>query len=228
MFGREAYIDLITKMHESGLSFSTNWNKKLSKNDVLLRHDVDFSISMALNISKIEHSLKVKSTFFFLLSSNFYNLLSKVNVEKIHKIISLGHKVSLHWDPTVHENEKTFLTEKQTFEEILGVNVDIVSIHRPKKFLNNNNRDLFGTSHTYQNRFFRDMSYLSDSAGTPVQKKINNYLNNRNQFGLQLLLHPIWWEKKTENPTDTLNNWLLENTDFLKSEISLNCKTYKS
>ena len=171
MFGKEAYIDLITKMNEAGLSFSTNWNKKLSKNDVLLRHDVDFSISMALNISKIEHSLKVQSTFFFLLSSNLYNLLSKVNVEKIHKIISLGHKVSLHWDPTVHENEKTFLTEKQTFEEIFGVNVDIVSIHRPGNFLNNNNRDLFGTSHTYQNRFFRDMSYLSDSAGTPVQKR---------------------------------------------------------
>jgi len=228
LFGRNAYINLIARITDAGLSPSTNWAGELGENDFFLRHDVDFSVSAALSIAKIEHSLGLQSTFFFLLSSNLYNLLSKTNSDQVREIRDLGHKISLHWDSTAHRDEQAFLTEKQAFEEVFEVTIDIVSAHRPAEFLRDNDRNLFGVPHTYQNRFFKEISYISDSAGTPVQTKVEHYLDSRNQNGLQLLLHPIWWINETDSPTTTLNHWLLENTDFVRNQIRANCKAYNS
>ena len=35
------------------------------KNQIILRHDIDYSPTAALKIAKIDHELKVKSHFFF-------------------------------------------------------------------------------------------------------------------------------------------------------------------
>ena len=48
------------------------------KNDkqVILRHDVDVSIDLALKMAILENNSNVKSTYFFLLSNLSYNLLA--------------------------------------------------------------------------------------------------------------------------------------------------------
>ena len=227
MFGKNSYIKLINQIIDAGLVPSTDWAEQMGSDDFYLRHDVDFSVSAALKIAEIDHSLGVESTFFFMLSSNFYNLMSNNNLDKVRKIRDLKHKISLHWDPTAYKEEKPFLTEKKVFEELFNVSTDIVSVHRPGDFMKDNDRQLFGVAHTYQNRFFKYMSYISDSAGTEVQIKVGQYLENRNKNGLQLLLHPIWWTDELNSPTSTLNKWLLKNTNFIRSELRTNCKTYK-
>ena len=70
------------------------------------------------------------------------------------------------------------------------------------------------------------MKYISDSGGKDPLILINKYLSNRKGKGLQLLLHPIWWNSNSINPTKTINNWLLENNNILVDEIRANCKTY--
>ena len=65
------------------------------------------------------------------------------------------------------------------------VEVDIVSIHRPGVFLNNNNIDLFGSKQTYQNKYFKKMKYISDSSGRDVSHDLDNYLESKkNRFAL--------------------------------------------
>lgn len=41
------------------------FNKKIKKKNILLRHDVDFSLEEAFTIAKFEYKKKIKSNFFF-------------------------------------------------------------------------------------------------------------------------------------------------------------------
>lgn len=225
MFTLENYKSLIDNLKSKSLHFSIDWSQCYSST-VLLRHDIDFSIKDAFRIADLESSLNVKSTFFFMLSSNMYNLMSKSNMGLVKEIYEMGHKISLHFDPTAYSDLDPFINEKNFFESAFDTTVDIVSIHRPGIFLQDNNRDLFGISHTYQDKYFNDMTYISDSGGKRVDEKILNYLSQKNLPGLQLLLHPIWWTRGSGSPTETLNLWRESNTRFMTEEIILNCKTY--
>lgn len=216
---------MLSNLKSQNLHFSIDWSESDS-NTILLRHDIDFSVEDALKIAALESSLNVKSTFFFMLSSNMYNLMSKANRNLVKEIYEMGHKISLHFDPTVYSDLDPFVDEKNFFERAFDTTVDIVSIHRPGIFLQENNRDLFGIRHTYQDHYFNDMAYISDSGGKSVDEKISNYLSQENLPGLQLLLHPIWWTRESGSPTETLNLWREFNASFITSEIILNCKTY--
>lgn len=225
MFTLKKYKSVLSNLKSQNLHFSIDWSESDS-NTILLRHDIDFSVEDALKIAALESSLNVKSTFFFMLSSNMYNLMSKANRNLVKEIYEMGHKISLHFDPTVYSDLDPFVDEKNFFERAFDTTVDIVSIHRPGIFLQENNRDLFGIRHTYQDHYFNDMAYISDSGGKSVDEKISNYLSQENLPGLQLLLHPIWWTRESGSPTETLNLWREFNASFITSEIILNCKSY--
>ena len=228
MFNINRYEDLIKSLVNAGLKPTTNWNEKLSSNSLLIRHDVDFSIEYAHRLALFESQLKICSTFFFMLSSNLYNSLSAHNQKLIKEIADMDHKVSIHFDHTVYENLEYFKYEKNIFENIFGKKVDIVSMHRPKNFLNNNNIMLSGTPQTYQDIFFKKMKYISDSAGKDVFPEITKYLEEPRALGLHLLIHPIWWMGLGSNPTEIIDTWRNENLDFITSEIKNNCKVYKN
>ena len=159
--------------------------------------------------------------------SNMYNLISSENQKLVRSIIKLGHKVSLHFDPTAHDTLEEFQHEKKLFENIFNVEVDVVSMHRPGPFLDNNNLSLSGIPQTYSDKYFRRMKYISDSGGRDVLPLISDYLSGDRSYGLHLLIHPIWWVTKGENPTETLNCWRRKNSEFIKSEVRRNCKTYE-
>ena len=156
-----------------------------------------------------------------------YNLISSENQRLVNSIIEMGHKVSIHFDPTAHDKLEKFENEKRLFEDIFRVQVDIVSVHRPGPFLYNNNISLCGIPHTYHDTYFKDMKYFSDSGGRNVLPHVYEYLAGYRSQGLQLLIHPIWWVGNGKNPTETIDFWLNKNSQFLASEIRLNCKTYK-
>ena len=227
MFNLKLYKTLIKRLLNAGLKPSTNWNKKLSKNTLFIRHDIDFSIEYAYRLALCESRLKIYSSFFFMMSTNFYNLLSSHNQKLVKEISSMGHKVSIHFDPTVYKNLKYFKYEKNVFENIFGENVDIVSIHRPRFFLKSNNIKLSGISQTYQDVFFKKMKYISDSNCRDVFPQIIKFLEEPRKFGLHLLIHPIWWMDMGSNPSKTINNWRNQNKDFITSEIINNLIVYK-
>jgi len=227
MFAKATYTELVNQFQAAGLSFSTNWDEAPSATLLLMRHDVDFSIPRAHEMAAQEASLGVAATYFFMLTSNMYNLLSAESRRLAHEIKEMGHKISLHFDPTVYDSLEPFAEERQIFETAFGVKLDMVSIHRPGSFLENNNADLLGIKQTYQDRYFKDMKYLSDSGGRDIMPTIKEYLSDPNRQGLHLLIHPIWWGSVSENPTETLDRWKKEHTVFLTSEMRLNCKTYQ-
>lgn len=226
MYNLQKYKNLIISLLNAGLKPTINWKGKLNSNSLLLRHDIDFSIEYAYELAKAEYSLKIQSTFFFMLSSDMYNLISTHNQKLVNEIINMNHKVSIHYDLNSYKNFDNFIYKKKLFENIFHSKVDIVSIHRPGNFLFNNNSKIAGIPHTYQDVYFKQIEYISDSGGRDVFPSIHKYLNSPRRTGLQLLIHPIWWVTDKKSVKVILNSWRAKHLSFLTSEIKNNCKTY--
>ena len=227
MFGLKNYELLVSSLRKQGFEFAIDWSVDAKSRTVLMRHDIDFSVDDALVMANFETKLNLKSTYFFMLSSNTYNLLSKRNRDAVIQIKEMGHKVSLHFDPTAYDSLEVFLEERRVFEKAFKTKIDIVSIHRPNKFLENNNIDLYGTKQTYQDRFFKEFRYLSDSGGRDVSLPVLEFLSSSAEQALHLLVHPVWWVRRLSTPTVTLNNWRSDYFDIITDEIRSNCKTYE-
>lgn len=121
-----------------------------------------------------------------------YNIFSAKHRSLVKEIKTLGHKISLHFDPTAHASLEPFLVEKNAFESLFDFDIDVVSIHRPGPFLDDNDISLFGVSQTYQNKFFKQMKYISDSGGRDVLPLVNDYFdNNEGHGGFLRVNHPL-------------------------------------
>lgn len=221
-----ALRDLLKAFIDAGYTFR-GFTDELQNSSVILRHDVDFSLDAALAAAELENDLGVSATFFFLLSSDFYNLLSTDNRRKIQKINDLGHTISLHYDPTAHADiDAGFVLEYQTFCSFFGTRPSIISLHRPQGFLEDNNRRLPHVHHTYEDRFFRDIKYISDSRGNFRHGHPLESDEFRNRLPIHLLLHPIWWVSEGETPSDRIRTWQREHYMYLNSQISRNCDAF--
>jgi len=175
------------------------FNEKIFKyKDIILRHDVDYHIDYALELAKIEKKLNIKSTYFFLLRSDFYNLFSFESTNKINIIKKLGHKISLHFDDAIYnKNLKiNFFREIKFFEKMMNVKIDIISFHRPLKKYIQSNKSVFGISHTYQSKFMKKIKYFSDSRNKFSYGNPLSTLEYKKNISMQILIHPIWWVSK--------------------------------
>jgi hypothetical protein len=227
VFGKDAYASVIRSFLRHDFTFEKFLSKKKNK-VVHLRHDVDFSVIDAHQLALVENGLGVTSTYFFMLTSNTYNLLSKVNRSLVKEIKSLNHEVALHFDPLAHDDiDVGFAAEKLMFEEAFDTELNIVSLHRPGVFLAHNNRSLAGCRHTYEDSFVKEMTYISDSAGRDIQQTLLEMAREGVESPLHILLHPIWWTSTSSSPTATLSDWLDRNQDFLVDETRRNCRTFE-
>ena len=140
MFGLNSFANTIEELLKKDFIF-TNFFANLDSSSICLRHDIDFSVKEAYKIALIEKDMGIKANYFFMLSSNTYNPLSNENRTYIEKILNLGHEISLHFDPSIYDDiDSFFVKEKALFEEMCSVKINIVSLHRPRKCLNDNNR----------------------------------------------------------------------------------------
>ena len=197
------------------------------KNKLLLRHDIDFSVDYAHMLSQQEDSVGVKSSYFFLLSSHAYNLLEASSVEKVKDILQRGHQVSLHFDPTLYADiEVGFKQEKTVFETVFGVEIDFVSIHRPAEYFLSNPETFAGVRHTYAPKFFKEISYFSDSQG---QFRFGHPLESEafsNSDSMQLLIHPIWWVLSENTAIEKLNRHIGKENQLYQQFVAENCIPY--
>ena len=112
MFSLDQYKKIIFELIENGLTPTIDWGGEVSKNTLLIRHDIDFSVDFAHKLALFESELGIQSTYFLMLTSNMYNLISLENQKLVRSIIKLGHKVSIHFDPEAHATLEEFEYEK--------------------------------------------------------------------------------------------------------------------
>lgn len=192
-----------------------------------LRHDIDFDCGAAHEISLLEDNLGVKSSYFFLVSSEAYNPFSSSNSQIIRDIRSRGHQVSVHFDPRPHTDPREGLArEVRLFEQSFNVEVKLVSIHRPGEDPQTPDLSMEGLEHSYEERYFRDVKYVSDSQGTFRFGHPHEIPEFARREAMHLLTHPIWWVGRGQDPVEILENLVAERDASFRDHVAANCAVY--
>lgn len=179
---------------------------------IILRHDVEFSLTKAAEIAKIEASNGVQSTFFVQVRNNLYNTFSPSNAKIIGEIVRLGHRIGLHY---IRGDENEIPKQIKMLGNFFNIPVDRFSAHRPDPKTNYHTISFPGLINAYGKQFFErtqtpetaEIKYISDSNhkwnyGEPTA---DTFKNNKK---IQLLTHPFSWSENGEDVVKTFNGLL--------------------
>lgn len=228
-FTIDAYRNLIVLLKAKDYQFCSYEDCDDFEKSVILRHDVDLSLDKAVEIAKVEHQLGVKSTYFILLTTNFYNIFSKESFNKIKQIKDLGHVIGLHFDEkryditTIDEMEQYILFELKILGQLLNEEVNVISMHRPSKLILENDIQIKDVINSYSKKYFKEMKYISDSRMNWRENVIEIIQSNR-YIKLHILTHPFWYSTKDEQMKVKINRFLqnaiVERYDHLNDNLT--------
>ena len=214
-FTYAAYYSLISLLRHSGYAFTDYHNYQSHPRCVILRHDIDNSLPQALRLAEIEAEEGVKSTWFVLLRTDFYNPASAASQKALRRIRELGHEIGLHFDEMAYTGESGIGTyASSSVEELItheaGILADIcscpittVSMHRPAKATLEADLKIPGMVNSYGQTFFHDFKYLSDSRRRwrePVEEIIRGGEYDR----LHILTHAFWYHEQERDITESI------------------------
>ena len=84
-FTYSAYKNLMNLLQTGGYRVCSYHNWQDAARCVILRHDIDSSLDQALELARVEQKLGLSSTYFVLLSSDFYNVASRSSRGKLRR-----------------------------------------------------------------------------------------------------------------------------------------------
>lgn len=212
-FTYEAYRALIRLLRETGYRIGTYHDWKKYERCAILRHDVDNSLPMAAELARVEQDLGVVSTYFVLLTSDFYNAASRESLENLRRIRAMGHEIGLHFDEkaypagTLEDTVGRILRERDILSAILETPVTTVSMHRPSNATLEADLQIPGMVNSYGHTFFREFKYLSDSRRRwrePVLDIISSGAYDR----LHILTHAFWYHDREETIGETVRAFI--------------------
>lgn len=214
-FTYESYEMMLKKLLDRGYVFKNYSNWMEDEKTVILRHDVDYSLEKAAQMSEIEKKMHVEGTYFILLSTNFYNVHSKESKMYIGNIIKNGGNIGLHFDETQYtisseENIKAYVHhEIEMLSNIIERKINVVSMHRPSKEFLSSNIKFENVINSYGDIFCREMKYVSDSRRF-WRENIDEIIEGKIYKRLHILTHPYWYmEDKEKSLKQTLRENIL-------------------
>lgn len=209
-FTEKNYAHLI-KLAKKNYAFKKFDDLESTDPYVLWRHDVDFSTHRALILAEIENKNNVEATYFILLNCEFYNIFEKEIKNIIKKIISLGHSIGVHFDPTAYkisgkkDLEKFLMFERKILEQLFDTDINAFSFHNPTpKILKFDDFTLAGMTNTYATIFKKEFGYCSDSNGYWRHDRLEDALHKAEFKKLQILTHPAWWQEEVMLPKERI------------------------
>lgn len=174
---------------------------------VVLRHDVDFSLEHALKLAELEHKHGIRSTYFILLHSMYYNALSPESADIIKRIAVLSHEIGLHYDTRF--NTSTIEKEAHILEVISGQKIISIAPH------DTSITPVIAKQHGFIDAFHDiKLEYISDSVQNWRQGCMCNHVGKKDR--LHVLTHPIWWSESGISRAqimDKLRSMLIDRLD---------------
>ncbi len=175
---------------------------------ILMRHDIDHKLSLALNFANVEKELGVPATYFIRIHAD-YNPLSFSNYSAMKQLRTMGHELGLHYDCDFaglfgEVQEKFLARDKAAFENAIGQRISGVSSHEPNKsklLLTDEFIMAHGFNYdAYSDIFLKELKYISDSSSRWREGCMCNFIKE-DVRRLCILTHPIWWFERspTEN-----------------------------
>ena len=197
----------------------------------LLRHDVDADVFAAGIMAELESEMGISSTFFLMLRSPLYNLMSRCNHRIIEKILDLGHEIGLHYDQGFDEergldpstSSACIMSEAEWLERQFSTTVSAVSFHQPGLAVLEGHVDTLSLVNTYDRERLAGIEYYSDSnrqfalAGTASCPE--QIMAAKSPQDMQLLIHPMWWVYDDPTTEAVWNRTLRSNCELAERQL---------
>ncbi|MBR0456920.1 MAG: hypothetical protein IJJ01_09655 [Firmicutes bacterium] len=199
-FTYQAYIQMLNLLKENGYSIADYKNNEKYDRCAILRHDIDTSIDKAIRLAEIEQQQGVKSTYFVLLGTRFYNIAERDARDKLIRIHKMGHDIGLHFDELNYNKdvdvETAILKEASIMNELLQIPIETVSMHRPSKKTLEADYQLGGTLiNSYGDKFFNEFKYVSDSRRR-WREDVEEIIRSQEYNKLHILTHAFWYNEE--------------------------------
>ena len=225
-FTLKGYGHLIDCLKDNNYGFANYKNYMNYDKCVILRHDVDYDIQKIVQMAEMEYDKKVSSTYFVLLTSDFYNLMSRESVEVIRTVHKMGHHIGLHFDQQCYgicdENwdiqtiTQLMNKEIRVLSGIIGKKINAVSMHRPSPKMLEGKFELAGdAADSYSQEFFRNFKYLSDSR-MRWREDVESIINSGIYQRIQLLTHPFWYFENEMTIKDIVEGFIYARGEVAK------------
>ncbi len=201
-FSKDAYRSLIACAQREGYAFR-GFLEDLSETDrcIMLRHDVDYSLRMAVELAEVNRSLGVAGTFCILLRSHIYNPLSPWSIDEVRKLRDCGQHMALHYAAPARlpasdgELAKLIVSDFETLRSSVPDLLPAFAWHNPTAELIERGLALEvpGLVNLYGPRFVKDMAYVTDSNMRHSVSEFSDLLAGGQHVHLHLLFHPLLW-----------------------------------
>lgn len=177
------------------------------KKQLILRHDIDTSLAMALEAAKIDAGYKIKATFALQLSSPLYNPFTVANIKIINEIHQLGHNIVLHHrialGHTATEVRQEVAREMQVMKIFFPYIQPVFIWHNLSSDNLLSNIEIPSMINAYNTNFTERMYYISDSV---LKHKPEDFLAAlKKHASIQMLLHPTIWMSEKNNIVSMLS-----------------------
>lgn len=214
-FTWKAYEKLIRLLRENDYAITdySEYKNLEGKPCAILRHDIDNSISKAFEMAKLENSLGVMSTYFVLLTSEFYNPAAAANTKMLKQMYQMGHSIGLHFDEVSYKGmeeskiKEQAEKERKILEGILEIPVRTVSMHRPSKGTLEADWKFPNMINSYGVEFFKDFKYVSDSR-MHWREDVEAIIKSHEYDNLHILTHAFWYEERAKGTKQKLEDFI--------------------
>lgn len=230
-FTYKAYEKLLNLASSRGYIFCKYEEKNTSDKQIILRHDIDFSMEKAIKMATFEKEHNVISTYFVMLSSGFYNPIMGKNVECLQAIHEMGHQIGLHFDemnyPSAVGNPiavaEKIQEESNLLSFILGDRCHLFSYHRPSQQILDAGIEIPGLINSYGNKYFSDYKYVSDSRRR-WREPVESIIDSEKYEKIHILTHPFWYEEEEGSLRLSLYRFVnganMERYEFLRNNFT--------
>lgn len=213
-FTYSAYRELLSLLKAEQYRFCGYFDYEGSDKRVILRHDIDYSVERAVKMAELEHNEGVKSTYFVLLRTDFYNPASRRIQDMLRQIHALGHEVGLHFDEVAHSGcapedlPRLIQQEADLLGDLCGLPIRCFSMHRPNQLTLAKDLKVEGLVNSYGQEFFRNFKYLSDSRRN-WREPVVDIIQSGEYNQLHILTHAFWYGEQEETIRDAVKGYIL-------------------
>lgn len=202
-FSMRSYEAVIGAARAAGFrfgDFGTGASEEVGR--LYLRHDVDYSLRMAVELASTNARLGARGTFMLLLRSQIYNLLSRESLRLVNEIADLGQSLGLHVPAPDPRSLASGALGARIAREYAFISNEIPQIspvlawHNPTPevlALTRGMPRVAGLVNTYHAEWVERIGYLSDSNLRNTPDELIRHLTVRQGRSLQLLIHPLNW-----------------------------------
>jgi hypothetical protein len=188
MWTYNSYLELIKEGLEKDVGF-------------FFRHDVDISLKKAVEMAEFESKNGIKSTYYILLSSPYYNALEAENLQRIRTLRELGMGIGLHYDNSIKLQDANqccseIIIQLGILQHHIGeLEEKSVTFHKPLRGVDINAEtvNLLNLSNIYSPNFDQRFKYISDS-GHNWRENPYDIINTNDMVHINT--HPEWYNNE--------------------------------